>query len=216
MINTARKLGLIVPFFLIGLAGCSLSRNPPAEQRFVLGGALRGPQVDTTSRKLAGVSVGVRRLQLAPYLATPFILVRRGPHRITSSEFHRWGEDLDAGISRAVAGHLAARAPFRSVRVAPWPSSEKFDYLIQLHVLSFEGVAPEEQAAGEARVLAAWEIIRQADGAVLARGTTDYREPGWRVDDYAGLVSLLDGGLSRLSQDLVASLESLIASQATP
>jgi hypothetical protein len=100
------------------------------------------------------------------------------------------------------------------VAVAPWPLGEKFDYLIQLRVLQFEGLAPEEPATGpgEARVLAAWEIIRQEDGVVLARGTTDYREPGWRVDDYAGLVKLLDTGLSTLSEDLVASLESLIAS----
>jgi hypothetical protein len=212
MHDTARRVGLIVPFALISLAGCfSLGRNPPIDRQYVLGGAVR-PEAATSPSKLADKSVGIRRLQLAPYLASPFILVRRGAHRITFSEFHRWGEDLEAGISRAVAGYLAGRAPFRKVAVAPWPLGEKFDYLIQLRVLHFEGVAPDEPAAGggEVHMLTAWEIIRQQDGAVLARGTTDYREPGWRVDDYAGLVQLLDMGLSQLSQDLVASLENLI------
>jgi uncharacterized lipoprotein YmbA len=210
---TARRTCLIVPFVFLGLTGCfKLGRNPPIERQYVLGGA-PPPAAVASSGKLAGKSVGIRRLELAPYLVRPFILVRRGPHRITFSEFHRWAEDVDAGISRAMGGYLAARAPLRAVAVAPWPLGEKFDFLIQLRVLQFEGLAPEEPAVGdgEARVLATWEIIRQQDGVVLARGTTDYRQPGWRADDYAGLVKLLDTGLSTLSEDLVASLESLMA-----
>lgn len=206
------RIGLIAAFVGIGLTGCfSLGRNPPIERQYVLGGSL-GPTAATSSSKLADKSIGIRRLQLAPYLATPFVLVRRGPNRITHSEFHRWGEALEAGIPRALGGYLGALAPFRTVAVAPWPLQEKFDYLIQLRVLNFEGLAPEESSAGggEAHVLAAWEITRPQDGAVLVRGTTDYRQPGWRVDDYAGLVKLLDTGLSELSRELVASLEKLI------
>jgi uncharacterized lipoprotein YmbA len=214
MQHTARRTWLIVPFVLIGLTGCfKLGRNPPIDRQYVLGGTPRVEAVAASS-KLAEKTVGIRRPQLAPYLATPFILVRRGPNRITFSEFHRWAEDLDAGISRAMASYLPASAPFRVVAIAPWPLGAEFDYLIQLRVLQFEGRAPEEPAVGpgEVRVLAAWEIIRQQDGVVLARGTTDYRQPGWRVDDYAGLVKLLDTGLSTLSEELVASLESLVVS----
>jgi hypothetical protein len=70
------------------------------------------------------------------------LAVRRDPQEITLSEFHRWGEPLPGGISRAVVAYLTAGAPFRAVDVAPWPLREKYDYLIQLHVLHFEGVAP--------------------------------------------------------------------------
>ena len=205
------RIGLIATFVGIGLTGCfSLGRNPPIQRQYVLGGS-PVPAAATSPGTLTDKSVGVRRLQLAPYLATPFILVRRGSNQITSSEFHRWAEDLDAGIPRALGGYLRALAPFRSVAVAPWPLQEKFDYLIQLRVLHFEGVAPEEPATvgGEVQVLAAWEIIDPRDGAVLARGTTDYRQPGWRVDDFAGLVKLLDTGLSEAARELVASLEGI-------
>ncbi len=163
--------------------------------------------------RLAGLAIGVRRLQLASYLESTSIAVRRGPQAITLSEFHRWGEPLPGGITRAVAAYLTAGAPFRAVDLAPWPLREKYDYLIQLHVLHFEGVAPADPAAreGEAHLLARWEIIRQGDGAVLARGTTNYRKEGWRVGDYAGLVTLLDTGVHVLSNDLMASLEKLAA-----
>jgi uncharacterized lipoprotein YmbA len=207
------RIGPIAAFAVIGLTSCfSLGRNPPIERQYVLGGSLGPVAGPSSSGKLAGKSVGIRRLQLAPYLATPFILVRRGPNQITHSEFNRWGEDLDAGVPRAVSGYLRALAPFRTVAVAPWPLQEKFDYLVQLRVLHFEGLAPEEPATGggEVQVQAAWELINPQNGTVLARGTTDYRQPGWRVDDYAGLVKLLDTGLGELSRELVASLESLI------
>ena len=81
------------------------------------------------------------------------------------------------------------------------------DYLIQLHVLHFEGLAPE----GEAYLLADWKIIDPQDGAVLDRGTTDYRAQGWTVGAYDELAALLDVGVRELSDDLIASLERLAA-----
>lgn len=201
---------LIVLCALAGLTGCSLSHGDPPLRHYVLGGD-RVQGSGAPHPGLAGLTVGVRRLQLASYLESPAIAVRRGQQEITLSEFHRWGEPLSRGIGRAVAANLTAGAPFRAVDVAPWPLREKYDRLVQLHVLRFEGVAPAEPAAdeGEARLLATWEIIRQQDGEVLARGTTDYRQGGWRVGDYAGLVALLDAGLLVLSNDLMTSLETL-------
>jgi uncharacterized protein len=203
---------------LVALAGCmSLGRGEPPQQHYVLGGGLP-LQSAATSLDLDGVTIGVRRLQLAPYLASPFILVRRGPNQIGFSEFHRWGEALSAGINRAVAGYLDDRASFRAVDVAPWPAGERYDYVIQLHVLRFEGVSQGEPPAaeGEAVVAATWEIIRQLDGTVLERGSTEYREGGWTVGDYAGLVNLLDAGLHVLTDQVLSSIAALdVATAAT-
>jgi uncharacterized protein len=209
--DTTRGVRLILLASLIGLTGCfSLGRTEPPQRHYVLGGDLLqengAPPGDP-----AGLTVGVRRLRLAPYLEAAFLVVREGANEITYAEFHRWGEPLSVGINRAVAGYLAARAPVRGVVVAPWPAREQHDYLIQLHVERFEGVVPEGPAAveGEVHLLASWEIIRHRDGAVLARGTTEHRESGWRVGDYAGLVSRLDAGLNVLSDDLASRLASL-------
>jgi len=191
----------------MGLTGCvSLGRSEPPHHYYVLGGdTLRAPP--TASPQVADVTVGVRRLKLASYLAPPFMVVRRGPNQVGFSEFNRWGEPLGAGINRVVARSLVARG-FRDAAVAPWPGDAHYDYLIQLDVVRFEGLAPEEPSSTEGAVslLAMWEIIRQEDGVVLARGTTDYRRPGWTVGDYAGLVSMLDDGLEVLSADLRASV----------
>jgi uncharacterized protein len=214
--------------FLALLPGCvSLGRDSPPLELYVIGGAGTS-EVMAPLPGLATVTIGVRRLHLAPYLATPAIVVRRGPHEVLTSDYHRWGEDLGEGINRAVARHLGDGAQFRAVDVAPWQVRSRYDYLVQLSISRFEGVVPAEgsppdAAAGEvgayrgaAHVMATWEIVRQQDETVLLRGTTEFREGGWRVGDYAALVALLDRGLVVLARDLTAALGGVVATATVP
>jgi uncharacterized protein len=204
-------LGVVAALLLASLPGCfSLGRASPPIEVYVIGGSISQEHLAPVPG-VAGITIGVRRLDLAPYLATPAIAVRRGTHGIVTSDFHRWGEDPGQGINRAVARHMAAAAPFRTVDVAPWPARSRYDYLIQLHVTHFEGVVPGEVSAteGAAHVRAEWEIIRQQDETVLARGVTEHREDGWSVGDYAALVALLDQGLAVLARDVALAIGGL-------
>jgi uncharacterized lipoprotein YmbA len=201
---------------LTTLAGCfKLGRTEPPQRHYVLGGEA-GQDDRSAPPGLAGITVGMRRMRIASYLDPPFIVVRREPHEVGYSEFNRWGERLEVGINRAVAGYLSAHAPFGAVDVAPWPGRERYDFLVQLHVDRFEGVAPRDTTAaeGEVQMLVAWEIVRQQDGAVLRRGTTEHRAPGWRVGDYPALVRSLDAGLHVLARELAAGLAELAAGRA--
>lgn len=216
-IGRAVSLGVLAALVLASLPGCfSLGRTSPPLEEYVIGGPSPSDTVAPIPA-LDGVAVGVRRLDLADYLATPAIVVRRGSHEIVTSDFHRWGEDPGDGINRAVARHLAGAASFRAVDVAPWPVRSRYDYLVQLHVTRFEGVVPAASPTmagaleGAAHVRASWEIIRHQDGAVLIRGATDHREEGWRVGDYAHLVALLDEGLVVLARDVAVAIGALAA-----
>lgn len=205
---TNRICRMILPLALLVLSGCfSLGRNTPLLEQYVLGGS-RITAASASAPSATGLTIGLRRLDLASYLATLSIVTRRGDHQLIVSEFHRWGEDPAEGITRAVAAYLTAAAPIRAVDMAPWPVRSHHDYLVQLHVAGFEGVAPADTLAtdGAVRVVASWELIRPGDGVVLARGSTNQEEGGWRVGDYAGLVTRLDGGLHNLAQDIVACL----------
>jgi uncharacterized lipoprotein YmbA len=208
VVNAAR---LILLAGLVALGGCfSLSRTETPQRHYVLGGD-RLQESAPAPDDLAGLTIGVRRLRLAPYLEVPFLVVRQGPSRISYSEYDQWGEQLGGGINRVVAGQLATRSSIRAVDVAPWPGRQQYDFLVQLHVERFEGVAPEDTAAveGDVHMRVTWEILRQRDGVILARGATDHREPGWRVGDYAGLVRALNAGLNVLTEDLASTLSSL-------
>lgn len=212
MINhlNAIYLPLLVP--LLVLTGCfNLSREEPPQRHYVLGES----QLEANpapAERLTGLSVGLRRVQVAEYLNTPLVVVRHGAHAIRFSEFHRWGEGLGGGINRAVASHLTTRAAFETINVVPWPPQTRHDYLIQIHLLRFEGqVASANAAEGAAYLLATWEIVDPQDGAVLARGTTDYQGDTWEAGDFDALVTLLEVGVRELSDDLLASLEELTA-----
>jgi uncharacterized lipoprotein YmbA len=195
-------------------SGCfKLARTSPPVEQYVLGGAstaaIAAPTAATSDT--VGLSLGLRRLDLAPYLSTLAIVVRRADNEIVTTGFHRWAENPNAGLNRAVSGYLAVAPGIRAVDVAPWPIRSEHDYLVQLHVTRLEGVAPAEGRAltGAAHLAARWEIIRPSDGAMVARGTSDHRATDWRINDYAGLVARLDQGLVVLARDVVACLARL-------
>lgn len=209
-----RTIHLLLVAILLSTAGCfSLSHSAPPQQHYVLGAG--GPPELAAPLATGPVAhsnehlVGLRSPRLAEYLTGPFIVVRRGSHQVQFSEYHRWGEDLGRAINRTVAVRLAALAPSRRVETAPWPGGTSPALVIQLQILSFEGVAQESSGngEGEAHLLATWEILRLLDGAVLDRGTTEVREGGWSVGDFDELVRLLDRGLATLAGDLALSLD---------
>lgn len=201
---------------LLAVTGCfGLNRGDPSQRHFVLGlvGSPAGAEGIGPAGEVPGVAVGLRPLKLAEYLESPLIVVRRGPHRIELSEFHRWGEALDQGINRTVAGYMRGTGAFRSVDYAPWPARSQQDFVVQIQILRFEGSAPDGLAVteGEALLIANWEVLRGVDGVMLARGTTEYRGPGWALGDYDALVGMLETGLSELADDLVTALAGLSA-----
>jgi uncharacterized lipoprotein YmbA len=210
--HTSRALRALGAGAVLSTAGCfSLARTSPPLEEFALGAGHAVTQLATRLPADSGSrTIGMRRVDLAAYLATPAIVVRRSGH-ITSSDFHRWGEDPAAGVTRAVSEYLGATTRVLAVDVAPWPVRSRHDFVLQLHVSRLEGVAPDDSSAkkGGYRVAASWEVFRPDDGALLARGESDRREDGWTVGDYRGLVALLEQGLERLAGDVAACLVQL-------
>ncbi len=210
-------LAMAIPFVLVGCV--KLARESPRLQLYALGGgtgngidgatptATTGAAtVGTTTAARRSLTIGLRRLELASYLSVPAVMMRRGLNKLEASEFHRWGGDLDEAINRAVGAYLAASPTVRAVDVAPWPSRVRHDFVVQLHVSRFEGVADSAATDGRVHLMAGWDIIRPLDGAVLVRGTTDDRGSAFRVGDYAGLVTGLDAALARVARDINACL----------
>lgn len=216
-----RQLGLCaVALGLIGasIAGCVRLLEPrKSDATYYLLDSIRA--ADTLSADTTGLAVGLRQPRVASYLNATRIVSRRGPNRIQFAEFHRWGEDLTQGISRTVALALEAQSGVRSVEVVPWPTGTTFDYVLQLHVLNFEGVGPQPPGPdadddapvpeGESRMAVQWKILDSEADTVLTRGFTRHRIEGWRVNDYEALVSNLSASLDVLAGDIETRLQTL-------
>jgi uncharacterized lipoprotein YmbA len=194
---------------LLLLTGCSRLFREEAPLRLYTLGSIVEEEIAVANTTLAGLSIGLRQPRLADYLATQFIVVRPHPNQVVRAPQHRWGGSLDREIGRALAEYLGASAPFERVDLVPWPAHAAYDYVVEVEVLHFEAVMPGRDRGGrvgEAHLRAYWEIIRVLDAAVVASGTTDRRQPGWPVEDYAALVSLLDDSLRTLADEMVAGL----------
>jgi uncharacterized lipoprotein YmbA len=215
-----RRLGLcVVAVALVALSvsGCVRLLEPRTSDATYY---LLSPPQDEVSlpSDTTGLAVGLRAPRMASYLAATRLVTRRGPHQIRFSEFHRWAEDLDQGISRTLAQTLAAQDSIRSVEVVPWPKGTTFDYIVQLHVLRFEGVGPRPDPEtdedspppeGHSLMVVEWKILDAKDDTVLERGLTRHRTDGWSVGNYETLASRLGTGLATLADDIGAQLKSL-------
>ncbi len=216
-----RQLGLFavaLGLLALSVAGCVRLLEPrKSDATYYLLDSTRA--ADTLSADTAGVAVGLRQPRMASYLDATRIVSRRGSNRIQFAEFHRWGEDLTQGIGRTVALALEVQSSIQSVDVVPWQTGVTFDYVLQLHVLSFEGVGPpppgpdaDDDAPvpkGESRMAVQWKILDSETDTVLTRGFTRHRIEGWRVNNYEALVSNLSTSLDVLAGDIGTRLEAL-------
>jgi hypothetical protein len=178
-----------------------------------------GMDADTVLTDTTGLTVGLRRPRLASYLDASRIVTRSGPNAIRFSDFHRWGEDLDQAINRVVAINLEEKPGIQSVEVVPWPEGARFDHIIQLRILRFEGVGPPPPGpeadddvpppTGHSQMVARWTIFGPDGTDPEAQGLTRHREEGWPVTDYADLAARLDTSLAVLADDLGSRLRSL-------
>ncbi|MFB6248046.1 MAG: membrane integrity-associated transporter subunit PqiC [Salinibacter sp.] len=194
------------------------SPRPNNTQHYLLGSALPSD----TAADTTGLRLGLRKPHLADYLDTRALVVRRGPHEIHFSNFHRWGEELGPALNRVVALNLEARPGIQSVEVVPWPRGTRFHYVVQLRVLRFEGVGPpppgtdaDEDAPipnGHSQMVVGWTVFGPEGETLRGRGRTRHRIDGWPVTDYADLVSKLDTSLVVLAEDLSRRLRALPAS----
>ncbi len=219
-----RRIGLCLlaaTFVGLFLGGCVQLPSPrPSNTNYYL---LEGELADDTTVETSGLRLGLRKPRLPEYLDAPTIVTRRGTNQIRFAEFHRWGEELGPALNRALALNLEGQSGIQSAEVVPWPRGSTFDYVIQLHVLRFEGVGPappgpdaDDDApvpTGHSQMTVGWTILGPEGDTVRTRGLTRHREEGWPVNDFGNLVAKLDTSLVVLAEDLSRRLRTLSATE---
>ena len=99
---------------LLAGAGCNIVPEPQADPtRYYI---LSASETNGTPQAKAPV-VYLREVDLASYLRSRPLIVRRGENEIEFREFSRWGEPLELGIARVLREELVARGVASAVRV---------------------------------------------------------------------------------------------------
>lgn len=188
----------------LGLAGCSVLPAPPADPtRYYV---LTGPGLDDAGlRNLGGpLRIGLKAVDIAPYLRKPAIAVRRGANELVYDDYTRWAEPLEASVARILQTRLLATPGIGRVYLAPLSFDEHRDYDIALSIIRCEGVIENR---GVARFAAAVEVTTSGDDPqVVLRKVFQAPDVAWDGKDYAALARALSQGIAALSEEIVVAL----------
>jgi uncharacterized lipoprotein YmbA len=188
------------------LAGCvSLKRTP--EARFFVLRPLVEPVSESASGPVSGL-VGVLPARLPGHLDRLQVVTWTAPGELRVDEFLRWGEPLDAGITRTTVENLAALLPEDRVVRAPWPAASAPRCRVALDLTVF-GAQPD----GTVRLEGRWALLPGRSERPLARAPIKLmRGPlaarSTAVDAGAG-VEAMSELLADLSREIAASVRAL-------
>ncbi len=174
------------------LAGCSLPTAQPDPTRFyVLSSAVPA----ATEAAAKGTSVQLRPIDLASYLKSKPMIVRRGDNEIQFREYARWGETLELGIARVLREELLAHGAASTVLAAGLRAlNTDCDYELNVRVLECEGTTE-----GGVKFRAVWELTTTgATPKVAAHGDFRSERLKWDGKNEAALAQQLSKAVSEL------------------
>ena len=203
--HALNTLGRVLFFAGIGLvSACSIplpSAQPDLTRYYLLTAAPAQPEADAGAALKRWV-VGVRAVDIAPYLQTKLFAVRSHGNEIVFLDSTRWGESLDLGIARVLADNLQALKNVARVTTPPFRADEQRDFEILLRVTACEGTAD-----GEVRFSARWRILAPTAAAgTVAEGAYSASGLRWDGHDHGQLAARLSEAIAALSRDIAAAL----------
>ena len=212
----ARRASLLALATGLALAfsGCSLLPKPAPDptRHYVLTGP-SSAALDAGAKQ-GTLKVGLRSVQIAPYLDAKSMIVRRGDNEIDYRDYARWAEPLANGINRMLVARLHVSDRVARVFPQPYPFDVTRDVDVSVSVLRCEGrVRPDGKSV--ASFSCAVEIVRVGEkpgsdgGAVLLRQVFEAPETEWPEGDYAALAAILSDDVAKLADTIIAALPAL-------
>jgi uncharacterized protein len=193
---------------LLMAAGCSLVPPPKTDptRYYVL---TTGQQSDAARpAKVDGALVlGVKRIEIAPYLNGKDMVVREGGNEIVYQSFARWAEPLTTSIGRTVAGRLARAETVERVYAQPFPFEVERDYDVSIRVFRCEGEHKDDGSGAVACFSALVEVTEsKPGGAILLRKVFTAPEAEWDGENFGALASALSEAVAALGTEIVTAL----------
>lgn len=187
-------------------AGCNLIPPPQADPTHYY--VLTGPALSEDGGQRPGgkLRLGLRTVEMSPYLRKGTMIVRRGSNEIVYNEYARWGEPLEAGIARALRAHLMAVPSVTRVYAQPYPGDQERDFDVAVNVVRCEG-ALDAAGHGTVKFAAVLEVTGvKTPGLVVARKMFVAPDAVWDGADYGALASALSEAVAALSREVATAL----------
>ena len=181
------------------LTACSL---PPAQSDPTRFFVLSTPAIAPVAAA-KGPAEHLRLVELASYIKSKPMIVRRGENEIEFREYARWGEPLELGIGRVLREELLARGAAGAVLAGGLRAVDvDYDYELTVRVLACEGGAD-----GAIYFRALWELsTAAATPKVVAHGDFHPTDLRWDGKSESALAAQLSQAVGGLSGEIAAAL----------
>ena len=190
--------------FLLTLSGCALPQAQSDPTRFYVlsTDVVRAAPVSNASSS-AHSGLYVREVELAGYLRSRPLIVRRGENEIEFREFALWGEPLDLGIARVLREELLASGVVNAVVTSSARREQaNADLVLNVRVLACEG-----GANGSVAFRAVWEVATAGSKSSPA-ASGDFRPTylRWDTKSEASLAAQLSQAVAGLAGEIAVAL----------
>lgn len=198
-------LGLAVAGIFLA-TGCNLI--PPAQPDPTHYYVLTGPALgeDGGLRPGGKIRLGLRSVEMSPYLRKGTLVVRRGSNEIIYNEDARWGEPLEAGITRALRAQLLSAPAVTRVYAPPFSIDQERDFDVAVNIVRCEG---QLDAAGHGAVkfAAVLEVTSvKTPGLIVTRKLFAAPDAAWDGRDYGALANALSEAVAALGREVATAL----------
>jgi uncharacterized lipoprotein YmbA len=189
---------------LLLLAGCQVIPEPREDPtRYYTLGASHTAVADTPAAE--PFTVGLLPVELPAYLRKGLLVVRKGDNELRFSDYERWAEPLEAGITRLLQSGIQSDARFTVTNQAV---SGLRCCEVKVRILQAEGLAPEG-ASASIRFSATVELhSADGQGRVLTRRTFTAPPQAWDGRSHAALAKGLGEDIELLAREITLLLAS--------
>lgn len=173
------------------LAACG--STPPSRYYMLSADAMTPPSQD-------GMLVGIGPITVPDYLKNRGMILGREGNRLEISEYERWAEPLESGITRVLVLNLASLLDTRQMTVFPWRSDAVPDYSVSVGMVQFTA------RQDDALLVASWTVQRPHSRELVQKSLTRHslpiksRDPNALADVYSAL-------LLKLSEDIANAIQ---------
>jgi hypothetical protein len=198
---TTRLFTATLAALLALTVGCTVLEPRPDPTRFFVLRSAGGLDLDTTVAPLPpSTSVGLGPITLPRYLDHLAIVRREGQTEMRVSDFDRWAEPLQAGVSRVLGDSLVSLTGLGTVTPFPWPLTTPIDYQVVVDVQRFE-----PNLGGPIELAGRWSVRTGTDTRVCASNEVEIRRTASSSTTDAQVVAMSEA-LVELAQEITDGL----------
>ena len=183
MRKTALSLGLL-------LVACSSAA--PQTHRYLLPNEVPAG----TARMQAPLQIGLGRIEVAPYLGAPGLVVETETHQIRPARYHIWAEPLADGLRRLLRAEISKELGYDVS--ADTTQQARWDHTVDIQIDRLHGTL-----TGKAVLVAQWRIVPKSGDVSAFRFSESRPLPR---DGYPGLVEAEIALTRQLARAIAESL----------